>query len=425
MSFIQKWVKHHDLNNLFNVLEKLMESMPNFRIPVVFIDEFHRDLQGNMKLLRNIVRCLVLPCVLSSTNATVSNMLNLKSGSSLSGENRIWVNGICRLFVVELKSIFERVEAVPKAQVLAESDGTIMEIPAKYLIEFVDEKFGLKVEILGALGISCNEDNKAKLLKIWNFLLSQSETCLQGASLYSFNELITLLKSYSQKDLDCNALWKEILLKVHQIFILRKSDAFKGNGKFYSLRMMSTNQKFTETEDDERNLMLSDEVGFGSSLVRNSIDQHFYHFGAEVDPNVMSFEFTDGYLKLGGRDYDIKSHFLTFEKDTMTSMILWYDLVKGKESIASIVRDFTGKLVGIFPNPNASSNDFRTQEVMSYWTLANASHQNFHGTTSGIDFFCDVVKNLQILSDNVSLRSLLFNDLSIPEGLNTFLKAIA
>jgi hypothetical protein len=47
------------------------EKRSKFTIPIIFIDELPKERSDQIKFFRNIVRCLVLPCVLSSTNLDI------------------------------------------------------------------------------------------------------------------------------------------------------------------------------------------------------------------------------------------------------------------------------------------------------------------------------------------------------------------
>ena len=140
---------------------------------------------------------------------------------------------------------------------------------------------------------------------------------------------------------------------------------------------------------------------------------------------MLPFNFKDGKLILDGEIYNIRSHFLKFEKDIFTSLALWYNVIKDTETVAMIVKDYTSCLVGIFASPEASSKDYRSQEVMFYWTIANASHQNFHGKT-GVEFFRNVVINLQLpIVDGLNYISTNLNEDFIPVNLKVFLNSLS
>lgn len=175
--------------------------MAKFKIPVVFIDELPKQRSNEIKLLSNIIRCLVLPCVLSSTNSNVSNMLKSRlSPDSSNEDDSIWVNAIHRILRANLNGIMKRVA------VLGENR----------LIDYVDDDYNLKVsELLTALNMDCDNGNMIKLVNIWKFLVSQSNTCLQGSSYYSFYLFVQELKQLKGNYLNSCEFWSSLCKKIH------------------------------------------------------------------------------------------------------------------------------------------------------------------------------------------------------------------
>jgi hypothetical protein len=108
-----------------------------------------------------------------------------------------------------------------------------------------NQQHELKVaDLLKDLKITCTRLNKDKLLKIWKFMVSQSKTCLQGSSYYSFNFFDQIIiETYDGKSLNSSALWNSICKIIHVIFKRRKARAFENDGKYFSLRMFSTRLK--------------------------------------------------------------------------------------------------------------------------------------------------------------------------------------
>ena len=381
---------------------------------------------NHIKFLRNVVRCLVLPCVLSSTNSykVVSDIFNMKSDSTINGRRFILVNAIHRLLATNLKGITERIKVKSKSK----------------LADYVCDDYSLKICedsaicLLQDLNVKCDDENKEKLVKIWNFMISQSKTCLQGSSYYAFYFFIQALKSYKTKSLNSCAFWNNICKNLHLKFKDRKQKAFENDGKFFSLRMFSTNKKFAEDQVKPKkgNKKTStekekeEEENEGSALVRNSIDHHFFHFGNQNEPSVIKFGHDKVGLTLNRESYPLRSHFLPFGKDTFTSFALWNNIPNAdgdyKCTVASIVQGYINSLVGIFASPAASSNDFRAQEVMSYWAIANASHQNFNGKTKGVDFFFNFFKNIQV-HDTLDFAE--FDNMNIPTSLESFLNSLS
>jgi hypothetical protein len=270
-------------------------------------------------------------------------------------------------------------------------------------------------------------------------MVSQSKTCLQGSSYYSFNFFVKeIIKSYEGKTLNSSALWNSICKEIHNTFKGRKEKAFfENDGKYFSLRMFSTNKKFSEDQIKSRRSnniadMQTTETEAETEteaaiMVKKSIDYHFYHFGDANSPSVIQFGHNKYGLTLTGEPYQLRSHFLPFIKDSFTSFALWDDVPRSRShsnlkfTIASITQKYVNCLEGLPVNASAESNNFRAQEVMTYWSIGNASHQNFNGKTRGVEFFLDFFKNIQIL-DSHSLDEL--KGLRLPEKLESFLNTL-
>jgi hypothetical protein len=106
-----------------------------------------------------------------------------------------------------------------------------------------------------------------------------------------------------------------------------KEQAFENDGKYFSLRMFSTNKKFSE---DQINSIISNNIADmqtteteAAIMVKKSIDYHFYHFGDANSPSVIQFGHDKVGLTLKNSSYKIRSHFTPFYKDSFTSFTLW------------------------------------------------------------------------------------------------------
>jgi hypothetical protein len=236
--------------------------------------------------------------------------------------------------------------------------------------------------------------------------------------------------------LNSSALWNSICKEIHNTFKGRKGRAFFGNdGKYFSLRMFSTNKKFSEDQIKSRisnnnaNIQTTETEGENETeaaiMVKKSIDYHFYHFGDEDSPSVIQFGHDEVGLTLKKMPYKIRSHFTPFYKDSFTSFALWNNDPNYNDTnlctVALITQNYVNCLEGLPVNASAESNDFRAQEVMTYWSIANASHQSLNGTTGGVQFFRNFFKNIQIL-DNPDLDEL--KGLRLPEKLESFLNTL-
>jgi hypothetical protein len=349
----------------------------------------------------------------------------LKTGYGISslGGDKIGVNTIHRLLPANITGILKGIKVTSE----------------KRLFEYVDENNSLKVyDLLTDLKIDFDEGNKDELLKIWKFMVSQSKTCLQGSSYYSFNFFVKkIIELYEGKTLNSSALWNSICKKIHYEFKGRKGRAFFGNdGKYFSLRMFSTNKKFSEDQikfirrsNNNENIQTTETEAEteteAAMMVKKSINYHFYHFGDANSPSVIKFGHDRYGLTLNRVPYQLRSHFTPFIKDSFTSFALWnndpIDNDTNLCTVALITQNYVNCLEGLPVKASAVSNDFRAQEVMTYWSIANASHQSSNGTTGGVEFFRNFFKNIQIL-DSHSLDEL--KELRLPEKLESFLNTL-
>jgi hypothetical protein len=188
-----------------------------------------------------------------------------------------------------------------------------------YKCEYVDNKNNLNVsDLLKDLKITCTRLNKDELLKIWEFMVSQSKTCLQGSSFYSFNFFVKeIIKSYEGKSLNSPVLWKNICKKIYIVFRERKEKAvFENDGKYFSLRMFSTNKKFSE--DQINSIILNNIEDMQTTeteaamMVEKSIDYHFYHFGDEDSPSVIKFNMEASFYHLSRIVLQVLLYGMTF-----------------------------------------------------------------------------------------------------------------
>lgn len=380
---------------MFLFIERLVDNTPSFRIPIVFIDELsHSGSTVYVELLRNIVCCLVLPCVISSTNSSMSYIpLYLTSGSSLSDSNQVSVYGICKIMKANLIPIFNRLEVTP----------------GKFLKQFTsDDRLLLDPEILADLEITCDDENKKNLFKIWEFMLQQSLTCLQGTCYYAFYFFIEILTSFKGQRLDSAEFWSKLCLEIAYKLKWHKPTAFQMVGQQLSCLMFSTSANLFADEYDED----------GSQFIHDSINSHFYYFGEEDGPDSLPFNIQGEDRIIDGTPYKIRSHFKTFEKDVFTNMALWYGTVRYEETIASVAKEYVNK-----HDKYSNSNIRSKQETMCYWAVAYASHQNFKGKTLGTDFFYNFVKNVQIPPVR-NVINITLNASRIPSKLQAFLNDI-
>ena len=361
---------------IITILVKLSKDL-NFKPPIIFIDEYHPSKVNVIRFLRNLSRTMGISCVLSSTNGRISNMLNLNSISS-GPEDFVWVRAITKLPKVRIETISEVVYVTPTETLSS--------------FFFANQNVINVNKLLNALEITSTLQKQAELLKLWNILVHQSRTSLQGVALFSVTVFLQALKAGKGTELIVSKIWEIICSEIKKKIENRKIQAFENNGPFYSLRMISPKCSLQQKTVKDKG---HDSIIINEAQVYSSIDEHFYYFGDPTDGNVTSFDFVRKRLRLNGIYYEVKSYFLPFELDMFTSFSLWHG-ISSISSVATIVSAYKKNLIDIMPNDQAMSNNWRAQEVVAYWSLASSSHQSFAGKTTGIKFFCNLIGNLQV-----------------------------
>lgn len=400
-----------------NEMCEILGNDEEFRIPIVYIDELNENYIKEIKLLRNLCRFIVLPCVLSSTNSNISNMLNLKTSSS-QNMNTIWVYGIKRLPKTELEATFKNLGL----------EGVIQNgrLDSKLLLNHFQLKFDTP----------SGDESFSRLLDL---LMAQSKTSLQGVGRFGFECLVNYLERQQQERdggglalINVGELWKSVCYSLHESFWKRKSAAFTDEGRFFSLKMFSNTLVMSQIRD-------SSQICINAPDIRNSVDRHFFRFGQISEPDILPLQYFEETLFLKGQagEYSISSHCLPFSEDLLTLISLWAP-TKKQASVAQIVSRHVQKIIGVSANSNALSNDYRAQECMSYWSAADSSHYSVEGRNSGSEFVSKVISNGQLrpvvrpteedrtrIGTSLSLSTMiLFPVSSICKNLNQFLKDV-
>ena len=247
----------------------------------MFIDEITLLTQPGIKLFRNICRVLGLSCVLAATSAQILNLLNLNSASALR-INAIWVHAIRTLPKANVKAIFH----VLNWNRYTDGDGNLN-------LNRLLDGYGFNIK---------SDDREFKLLENLFWLMQQqSETCLQGVSIYMFQALKKVLETQSKTQLNVQAIWKDSLIYLRSILQSRKPKAFLEIGRFHTLAMMSNFQMVSESEEDQ--------LAPTSEIIMETINQHFYFFGRTTDEIVIPFGYNGTELIFDGCIYKMCSYF--------------------------------------------------------------------------------------------------------------------
>ena len=393
-------------------------------IPVIFIDELILESYKQIRLLRNISRCIAFPCVLASTNLRISNMLKLNlNGDSSCCEGEIWVKVVRKLPPANLRAIFNNFDPLSDFVQLKEVQIDYEIIRPELKVDNLVEKFE----------ISSNENSKMILKRIFNILVLQSKTCNPGVAHYIFRYFLKALKIQRNKELDCSVIWENIIEWFSVVVRIRKEAAFEESGVFFSLLAFDTNVILKCDESSIKRtssaMEFTDQDYATGVTVQNSINRHFYSFGGAEEPGILSFMYTVAKELFVQKEVDclferyyLKSFFPNFKDDMFLHFALWSKIELGG-SIATILKLHKDKLIA---NPKNSNARFCGQESMAYWSVADSSHKSSSGRTSGADFVKGFIKNVQTNPDILklveadqlnSVTGFGFVDFSIPDEL--------
>ena len=218
-------------------------------------------------------------------------------------------------------------------------------------------------------------------------MVAQSETCLQGIPLIVFRQLKTKLEDLKAKneELNARALWEHIMKCSRNKIRCLKPAAFRDDGPYLSLSMMSDHGVFEEHESKR----------VSSTKIISTIHNHFYYFGKQDDPSMVPFKYDGESLVHNGRKFN--SHFKVFKDDVFMSMMLWMEPTDHDNStIAANVFLYLYNLVKDTQYNLPSTDHACIQESLILWTLCNCTHRNLGSLNLGQDFLIGFIRIIQI-----------------------------
>ena len=170
---------------------------------ILFIDEFEK--QEIIIFLRSLAQAARIPCILASTNASISNMIVVCDYTSRV-ERSPWCNVVPILPPCSLDGIFKALSICDEPTVWC-SRGELNE----------DILFSnLKVK-----GVS--EAKKQQVKHILNLIKRQSKTCLQGMAYIVLAALIDILKNNTEIE----DVWSKLIYKVSKLLVQKKESLEK------------------------------------------------------------------------------------------------------------------------------------------------------------------------------------------------------
>lgn len=342
---------------------QLEDILDKINVPVIFIDEFGN--QEQIVFLRDLCRVLRVSCILASTNARVSNMIQNSSKTSSSVRDP-W----CEIIANLPSASFEGITNVTKI-----SDHSLEK--ERLLSEFILPDGSVKVEELCEWMTNKRDaltDEQMKTVnEIVKLVKTQSTTCLQGVACIAIEKLfkVVLPEIFNGESF---GIFDELIKEICKAMIERKP--LKGIMKEFIFFSLNTFMLFPILVNAEKGEYLE---GFAA----RSIDKHYYYFGAtdEISSKFIPIKKKDGSLYVGDADESLKlwSHFSQFEKDIFSHLALWRAIREKREGIytvADIIKSHFDSNPSTFWNIHDLKNSSNPQECLANLAIANASHLN-------------------------------------------------
>jgi hypothetical protein len=390
----------------------LEAKRPNFKLnnSVVFIDELVQT--EKVRVLRNICRAVNLPVILSGTTAKVQNLICLQdAGISRTGPPAPWVQVVTTLPKANIASLAELIRF---EHLSADSDQSL----AMYLnnsrtnINYQ----ALKGNLLSERDLSIIDWTYLEsLLKL---AVRQSKTNLPGLALVSLKcliEQIVLLRG-SEESLDKLKFWTSLLSKIQREVLERKPKIDSDEGHISSAHILTFPSPIKKNH----------EVG---ALAGEKVNNHLFFFGLPNDTKIFKLSASrsgNEKVKFARNNPSIEwedhCFFPLFKNDFFVHMISWnswYSITR-VGTVASLYQKYKNAKNGMNVSSDANVTDGFQLELLSHWAACYASHVNFNGQATGLDFTAEFMKNLQVLPEQFS-----FDIIDFPSTLSAFLMKVS
>ena len=411
------------------------EIKERVRIPLVFIDEFSKS--DESILLRNLVRTVLLPCIVASTNSKVLNMIS--SDDDTSRNERTNYCMLVRLF--------------PSASIEGVLRTTNIKV-ANERFPFFDyinhETNQINFESLPEnINDSLTEESRRTIQSIFNLIISQAATCHQGVVVICLEFLCNSMVN----DPTNSHIFKALIEKLAFELSYKKTLSKKLDKLFFTLFTFALTPyltvKKTESENDEEDMeveevevedniaeMVDDDeddeeddfhvithtevVNISQGFASEAINGHYYHLGKDRNgPAVIHLKKSGTVLYESKMqdEFKVESYFSDFKGNSLMSIALWQSLVKdlNEMTVARVIKAKYNKSPNYFRNAFAQSNESDPQEFLAVSALAHASHMSLPHSINGIKLFEHFAQQFQTGSRNTN---------RMPVNLKSFLRRI-
>ena len=392
--------------------------------------------------LRNLCRVVKIPAFLSGTDSHVGKMIgptksSIGSSRTEPGRSKPWVN----INVETSKASLESFSKLVKFKKHNEN------ISSTNLTSFIIEGELDYVSLLKAVyGRDATVSELGYFKKLAEFLILQAQTSLSGIVPLVFSYLLELIPECS----DPKELWKQLTKFLTVNISERKKDLIFKDGLLASSHILTFPSVGKKVFED-------------GVYAANLVENHLFYYGSRDDKtfqldlqyDVNYFEDDDGdsededsdsedddedsgdddedsedddedseniILARNGIKYIDKCHFPELNEDFFTTFAclnMWNlgvinkDKVRKKRwTMASLYEDYLNSNHKYYVGVDKTVQNSFSLELLTYWSICRASHQNVNGEAGGVNIFWEFVKNLQKSQDsNGNLKIIKFKGL--------------
>lgn len=390
-----------------------------------------------IQFLRNLCRLVKLPANLSGTNSKVNNLIGngTVAGSRLGErETKPWVQVTVKSTKSSVKSFASLIKYKDHRSV-DRSFGRVVSQPG-YSVNYPL----LISDLYGIQETPSPTNDYLHVGKLIKFIIEQSKTSLSGIIPLIMKKLFQVLPTTSNS----KELWRNLWQKVVDDIRIRKPSLNTAEGLLACAHILTMPSVLREVL----------EIGpYSASLVEN----HLFYYGTADETtfrlNYMLTGLSANILKLVrvGEDgkislHEDKCHFPEVEKDFLTTFIcmnIWNEAIckveRGESDSAAFTHSYPGSrrcsLASLYQEYLESFKKYRTHssktiadsfalEILAFWSICHASHQDFCGETGGVQMFEEFVKNLQCIDSiegNVTTYAIMKGLEALPTTLSNFL----
>ena len=399
----------------------------------MFIDEFPVACKFSLKIIRNVARALHLPCIVASTNARIKNLLGISLETRSRGQDSLypWVKVVFKLPHANGK-IVSSVIKVPIASSTTSNETISRSINLDEFVSVSSKKIIKATELFSLIGFTDLRANEISNLKnLFDFILSQSTTSLPGLSILALKILLDILSNMRAStsiifsiEFVWEKLLREIFKKIRRLKKCFKPDSNPWLGIYASCSIFTfrTFKKYCRSGE----------------IATQNVERHLFYYGEPASSQITVALETDesSELYLNRISWIDQCYFPRFDCDFFANLAALGSFTDENGRHFGIAHDLQRSIADVFyrflgvfhaGDNIAGRNDSVLQEQLTYFCIANASHQSFNGKTNGLVALKEFAIQLQVYERapvQVSISRNNFDDEEISFELEKFLSRV-